>query len=85
MKWRVQAWLYLQELSQSPDGGEFLQLAHSAYTTEKWWKDTVNWFVARYKNKFDCRFSAETLNGFAARNRIQPCATPNPVPPPKKN
>ena len=80
MKWRVQEWLYLEELSESPDGDEFLQRAHGADPTEKWWKDAVNWFVAGYKDKFDYCFSAETLDELMARKKIQPRAVQIPYP-----
>ena len=53
MKCHVQEWLSLEELARSPDSSQFLQRAHSADTTETWWKDTVNWFIARYEDKFD--------------------------------
>ncbi|KAI1785020.1 hypothetical protein LXA43DRAFT_1100757 [Ganoderma leucocontextum] len=70
IKWRVQEWLYLEELAQSEDGKALLER-----DVHNWWKDAVRWFVAKYKEKFDYCFAAETTEDFQIRRKLQPRAT----------
>ena len=80
MKWRVQEWFFLEELSQSKDGSDLLKEAHNAGPTHKWWKDALHWFVTRYNLKFSEAFGVETVDELAARKKIQPRAMQSPFP-----
>ncbi|KAI1785590.1 hypothetical protein LXA43DRAFT_1100058 [Ganoderma leucocontextum] len=74
MKWRLQEWLYFEELAQSTDGKDLLARGDTDQPTPNWWKDAVRWFVAKYKEKLDYRFDAETAQELAIRQKLQPRA-----------
>ena len=69
IKWRIQEWLYLEELATSALGKELL-----GRNDHNWWKDAVRWFVTKYRERFNSRFDAETIEDFSMRSKLQPRA-----------
>ena len=69
IKWRAQEWLYLEELAASALGKELL-----GKNDRNWWKNAVQWFVTKYRERFNQRFEAETTEDFTMRSKIQPRA-----------
>ena len=69
IKWRAQEWFYLEELAASTLGKELI-----GKNDRNWWKNAVQWFVTKYKERFNQRFEAETAEDFAMRSKIQPRA-----------
>lgn len=68
MRWRIQEFLFLEQLAASPEGQEYLE-----GNKDDWWKHATNWFVDRYRTHFPMEpFSPETPDEFAQRRKLQP-------------
>ncbi len=68
MRWRIQEYLFLEQLAATAEGHEYLEAGK-----DDWWKHATNWFVDRYRIRFPREpFHAETPEELAQRRKLQP-------------